>query len=184
MKMVKKEEVVALMKSVGITDEQIEALEKRGYFHAPASRNKHLAVEGGLMQHSYNVAVKLCELTVLWKIPWERPEGPTIVGLLHDLVKMDTYEQVFNPDGKSHWIWKDRENWGENHGYASSCIAQGLKIDLMNDEYAAIEYHMGEWNIGKEYLERAFREVVKDLPQQVLATHFADWWSSAVVERE
>lgn len=59
--MVKKEEVVALMKSVGITDEQIEALEKRGYFHAPASKNKHLAVEGGLMQHSYNVALRLCE---------------------------------------------------------------------------------------------------------------------------
>lgn len=182
--MVKKEEVVELMKIVGITDEQIEELEKRGYFHAPASRNKHLAVEGGLMQHSYNVALKLCELTALWKIPWERPEGPTIVGLLHDLVKMDTYEQVFNPDGTSQWIWNDKNNWRERHGKASVYIAQLVGIGVMTDEFVAIKYHMGKWNVGKEYLERAFRNAVEDFPQQVLATHFADWWSSAVVERE
>lgn len=182
--MVKKEEVVALMKSVGITDEQIEALEKRGYFHAPASRNKHLAVEGGLMQHSYNVALKLCELTALWKIPWERPEGPTIVGLLHDLVKMDTYAQVFNPDGSTHWEWQDRRRWFEKHGKASLAIATELGIELKQDEVNAIEFHMGKFNVGIEYLEGEFRSAIRTYQGQVLATHFADWWSSAVVERE
>lgn len=182
--MVKKEEVVALMKSVGITDEQIEALEKRGYFHAPASKNKHLAVEGGLMQHSYNVALRLCELTALWKIPWERTEGPTIVGLLHDLVKMDTYEQVFNPDGSSHWVWQDRRRWYEKHGKASLAIATEMGIGLKYDERNAIEYHMGEWNVGKEYLEGEYRGAIRIYPETILATHFADWWSNVVVERE
>lgn len=181
--MIEKEKIIELMKSAGIKDEQIEKLDERGYFRAPAASKHHLAVEGGLAQHSYNVAIKLCELTSLWKISWKRPEGPTIVGLLHDLVKMDVYEQVHSPNGDS-WRWNDRERWGDRHGRASILIAEEIGIKLEDDELDAIMFHMGTFHVGVDYLKNAFNGALKRNGEVVLATHFADWWSSEIVEKE
>ena len=64
-------------------------LEEKEYFTAPASKNHHGAREGGLIEHSLQVAYELERITVKMGLRWERPESPEIIGLLHDVCKMD-----------------------------------------------------------------------------------------------
>lgn len=181
-----------LAEKAGLQLEQIQALRERGYFDAPASKGHHLAYPGGLLEHSVNVAEKLVELTKTLKVEWTRPEGPYLVGLLHDLVKCDCYEIYLDGtgphaplgEGKEKYIIKWNNKWGDQHGVASLEICGELGIKLNSDERRAIKYHMGRFGIGKEYLECRYRDALDEYGPQVLATHFADWWSSQVIEEK
>lgn len=53
-----KAEFIDMLRSTGRegVDYVIEEIERLGFFEAPASANHHLNVEGGLTQHSLNVA--------------------------------------------------------------------------------------------------------------------------------
>lgn len=175
----------------GLGEKEVSALRGRGYFEAPASKGHHLAYPGGLIEHSVNVAEKLVELTEVFKIKWTRPEGPYLVGLLHDLVKCDCYKIVFDqtgpvsPEGWYPFVIKwCGDKCGDGHGFVSLCVCDDLKIKLMDDEKKAILFHMGRFGVGKEFLESDYREVLEKYGPQVLATHFADWWSSEVVEKK
>ena len=66
-------------------------LEGKEYFTAPASKDHHGAYKGGLMKHSIQVAYELERITVKMGLRWERPESPEIIGLLHDVCKLDDY---------------------------------------------------------------------------------------------
>lgn len=179
-----------LSEKAGLELEQVQALCKRRYFEAPASKGHHLAYPGGLLEHSVNVAEKLVELTKTLKIKWGRPEGPYLVGLLHDLVKCDCYKIVLDGtgpqaplgEGKEKYIIKWNDKWGDDHGLASLDICDELGIKLNSDERSAIKYHMGRFGIGKEYLECRYRDALDGYGPQVLATHFADWWASEIIE--
>lgn len=170
-----------LAKKAGLDEKAIEALKARGYFDAPASKGHHLAYPSGLLEHSVNVTEQLVKLTKTLKIKWQRPEGPYLVGLLHDLVKCDCYKIV--RDGNKFSIkWCD--TWGDLHGLASTRIVNELDIGTEEDEWASIRYHMGRFGVGKDYLECEYRAALKNYGPQVLATHFADWWSSENIEEE
>ena len=52
-----------LLKMAGLDSDTIAELEFWGYFRAPASKGHHLAVPGGLVQHSINVTTRLVALT-------------------------------------------------------------------------------------------------------------------------
>ena len=67
-----------------------------GYFDAPASTKYHLAYEGGLYEHSRNVADALMKFTTDNRLCWQRSQSPYIVGFFHDLCKADQYK--FNKD--------------------------------------------------------------------------------------
>ena len=62
-----------------------------GFFRAPASTKYHGAYEGGLFDHSLMVMNSLVELSAKNELRWQRAESPFIVGMFHDLCKIDQY---------------------------------------------------------------------------------------------
>ena len=74
-----------------ITDNQffMDWLIDNGFFSAPASTRFHGAYNGGLYDHSKNVYIRLQEMTDKLGLSWMRPESPFVVGMFHDLCKID-----------------------------------------------------------------------------------------------
>lgn len=84
-------EFKSMAKDTRIDDQVIEELLKMGYFDAPASKGHHLACPGGLAMHSMGVATCLRSMTAFMHLTWDRPDSPEVIGLLHDLCKVDQY---------------------------------------------------------------------------------------------
>jgi 23S rRNA maturation-related 3'-5' exoribonuclease YhaM len=63
----------------------------KGFFVAPASTKYHGNYEGGLFDHSCAVMKTLVDLTEKNGLKWENPGSPYIVGMFHDLCKIDQY---------------------------------------------------------------------------------------------
>ena len=70
-------------------------LNKYGFFEAPAAALHHCNYEGGLCEHSLNVAEELSNLTKQNNINWKNKETPIIIGLMHDLCKVSLYKPGF-----------------------------------------------------------------------------------------
>lgn len=64
------------------------------FFTAPASTKYHGNYEGGLFDHSFLVMETLVELTRRNNLKWQREGSPFVVGLLHDLCKIDQYKEI------------------------------------------------------------------------------------------
>lgn len=64
----------------------------KGLCTMPASRKYHGNYEGGLFAHSLNVALALASLTDNLALEWQKDRSPILVGLFHDLCKIDLYE--------------------------------------------------------------------------------------------
>lgn len=60
-----------------------------GFFRSPASTKYHGAYEGGLFDHSLMVMNSLVDLSAKNGLKWQRAESPFIVGMFHDLCKID-----------------------------------------------------------------------------------------------
>ena len=164
--------------NAGIGD-QIQKLRTIGYFEAPASKGHHLALKGGLVTHSVNVTRELLKLTETMGVKWPREESPYLVGLLHDLVKCRCYRAVADAE-QDGWEYVQPEYPG--HGIASVMIAEELGIELRPEEIAAITYHMGMFGVAREYTDKEFNAALAKYPQQIIATHCADWWAARVTE--
>lgn len=133
-------------------------LETNGFFMAPASTKYHGAFEGGLFEHSRNVMQVLVTLTKDNSLVWQRPESPYIVGMFHDLWKIDQYQHpwhsavlhTISPDGKEETIReRDTSNWEYNpdillkgHGDKSVMLLSQY-LQLTFEEILCIRYHMG-----------------------------------------
>ena len=63
----------------------------QGFFVKPAAIKHHGNHTGGLFEHSFMTAQVLVEMTQKFDIPWSRPESPYIVGMFHDVCKLDDY---------------------------------------------------------------------------------------------
>lgn len=168
-------------------------LKANGFFTAPASTKYHGAFEGGLFEHSRNVTQVLVALTKDNGLTWQRPESPYIVGMFHDLCKVDLYRHPYSEavlhtwDAKGHETIreKDMTKWEHNpdtllkgHGDKSiMLLSQYMQLTL--EEILCIRYHMGvfvdrnEWN---DYT-RAIHQFVT-----VLWTHHADMIASHILE--
>lgn len=152
-----------------------ENLDKLGFFTASASTKYHGAYEGGLFDHSIEVAKQLVNLTNKLGLEWERPESPYIVGMFHDLCKCDAYK------------WDDREGgfYAYNRdiiipGHGEKSIIMYQKLDYLTDEeIACIRWHMGAYEkepIMWEYYGRAIEKY-----PNVLYTHTADMIASKII---
>ena len=51
----------------------------------------HASYEGSLFDHSLQVTHELIMLTDKLGLKWQRKESPAVVGMLHDVCKMDDY---------------------------------------------------------------------------------------------
>lgn len=167
----------------GLDNTQIDNLVSMRYFTQPASKGHHLAEVGGLVRHSVNVTNRLVQLTEALGVKWSRKESPYLVGMLHDLVKCRCYRAVCVA-GHSEPKWEYIQPIYPGHGVCSIAMAEELHIRLMPDEIAAIIYHMGMFSVGKEYTDKEFYAAMDLYAPQILATHSADWYASAVDENQ
>lgn len=155
--------------TISVTD-----LRDLNFFNAPASTKYHGAYEGGLFDHSIQVAKTLDSLTKRLDLKWSRTESPYIVGMYHDLCKCDNYildvetnKYIYNPDIVI-----------PGHGEKSVILAQKY-IKLTDEEIACIRWHMGAYEKDPkmwEYYGRAIEEY-----PNVLWTHTADMVASKIL---
>lgn len=144
----------------------INWLEEHGYFTAPASTRYHGAYAGGLFDHSWQVAVELQNMTDKLGLHWERPISPWIIGIFHDLCKIDTYS--FNRQEKV-FQWDDK---GIIRGHGIKSLVYALQLcDLTPEEQACIVYHMGAFTPDKEW--DSYTGAIHKYPN-VLYIHTAD----------
>ena len=160
-----------------ITSEFRDWLLDHGFFDAPASATHHGNYEGGLFDHSLTVAFELARYTSCMNIRWQRPESPFIVGMFHDLCKIDEYKRN-DPKviltGDDVWIKSD-DCILKGHGDKSVMLLSRF-ITLTEEEIFCIRFHMGayqteDWNSYGKAIEKY---------QTVLFTHTADMYASRV----
>lgn len=147
---------------------------------APASTKYHGNYIGGLFVHSCNVTDTLVELTENNNLTWGRKESPYIIGMFHDLCKMDQYKTL--------------EEWGDSNGSEFEVISAQVKFEyneevlykghgdksvilastylkLTPEEVACIRYHMGAFTEKEDW--KYYNRALTAFPN-VLWTHNAD----------
>jgi len=167
-------------------------INKSDFFTAPASSKFHNDFEGGLCAHSVNVYNRLVALLQAeygekWKELYS-PETVAIVGLLHDVCKVDYYAVDYrNVKNKDTGAWEkvpyyrveDKLPYG--HGEKSVYIIGGF-MRLTREEAMAINWHMGGFDDrvrgGSYTVGVAFQEY----PLAVL-THTADFLATYLDEK-
>ena len=160
------------MKPEIISDTVFDFLMDNGFFTAPASTKYHGAYEGGLFDHSLAVTETLIDLTNKNNLIWSRPESPFIVGMFHDLCKIDNYLQ--KEDG--HYEY-NTDTLLKGHGDKSIMLLSTL-MQLTLEEVMCIRYHMGAF-VEKEEWSNYSRSV--RLFPNVLWTHQADMIASQIM---
>ena len=92
----------------------LQWLDDMGYYEAPAAVNHHGNYEGGLYEHSMQVTCELMELTEKLSLQWGRAESPMVVGMLHDICKVDDYAWEI-VDGQKIPVKNQNKRWA-GHG--------------------------------------------------------------------
>ena len=159
------------------TDEFMDWLRVIGYFTAPAAKSHHGNYEGGLVDHSYCVGAELNNMTEKHELNWSRPESPWVVGLLHDICKVDDYIKI--QDDTSNYCTFDYNKNAiyPGHGDKSIIMLMG-HFPLEEDEKMCIMYHMGAFTDKEQW--KYYSNAVKICPA-VLYTHTADMIAAQIV---
>lgn len=152
----------------------IYLLDNEGFFSSPASKKHYGNYEGGLFEHSYNVTKILIELTSKNDLKWLRSESPYIIGMFHDLCKIDQYK--YNHD-ESRWDYNE-DAVINGHGEKSVMLLSRY-LSLTMEEILCIRYHMGAFSDKKEW-DKYSKAIHKY--DTVLWTHHADMIASHIVE--
>lgn len=150
-----------------ISEEFYDWLIQNGFQRAPASTKYHGAFEGGLYEHSCNVTRELLHLTDRLDLPWQREESPYIVGMFHDLCKIDAY------DLKAMGYVHNESVLLKGHGDKSVMLLSQF-MTLTEEEILCIRYHMGAYETEDW---QQFDLAIKKYPT-VLYTHTADMLAS------
>lgn len=155
-----------------IPGEFTEWLIENGFFTAPASIHHHGAYCGALFDHSFAVTKALLSLTERLELKWERESSPYIVGMFHDLCKVDNYHK------------RDDEAWEYNnatllpgHGEKSVMVLQ-QHIQLTEEEMLCIRWHMGAFDDKENW--NSYGRSVTNYPN-VLYTHTADMIAARIL---
>lgn len=148
----------------------VDWLNVNGYFDVPASIHHHGTQSGDLFEHSMLVAEILADYTKKGLIEWQGPCSPWIVGLFHDLCKMDDYIRDANGG------WKRKPTpLIKGHG-DKSVILLSRFLTLTEEEILCIRYHMGAYETDNwEQYDLAIRKY-----PSVLYTHTADMVANRV----
>lgn len=150
-----------------------------GFFRSPASTKYHGAYEGGLFDHSFTVMNILVELSAKNNLKWQRAESPFIVGMFHDLCKIDQYRidnsEPYTVGEATRYEYRTDTDF-KGHGDKSILLlCQYMK--LTEEEVMCIRYHMGAFTEKDEW--RDYTNAVHRYAN-VLWTHHADMLASHV----
>ena len=159
----------------------MDELADSGYFTAPASTKHHANYEGGLFDHSLNVTNSLLALTDANNLEWMREQSPYIIGMFHDLCKIDNYTKKSKPSLSP---LLEGDSWEYNnaallpgHGEKSVIMLQ-QHMNLTDEEMLCIRWHMGAFD-DKEHWNSYGRSVTH-FPN-VLYTHTADMVAARIL---
>lgn len=162
-------------------------MEDVGFFTAPASGGNHSNQVGGLAEHSLNVLHMAERMSVALyggeNISEELRNSIVIATLLHDLGKVGDYDkQMYVPNILKSGKQSEAKPWVRNkqlsnvpHAVRSIKLAT-LFIDLTEYEEWAILAHDGLYDFMKY-------EVMGHETELYMLVHFADLWSSKVLEK-
>lgn len=166
-----------------VSDDMMDYLWDNGFFTAPASTKYHGNHEGGLLEHSDMVTRFLVVLTKDNHLTWMNPRSPYIVGMFHDLCKIDQYRHPASgliTDGVSvldSFKWEYNPNTLlKGHGDKSVMLLSQF-YTLTEEEIMCIRYHMGAFTDKSEWND--YTRAVRNYPN-VLWTHQADMLASQV----
>lgn len=170
-----------------ISREFYDWLIKNGFFTQAASTKYHGAYEGGLFDHSYEVTQVLLDMTQRLNLQWTRPESPYIIGMFHDLCKIDNYITITDEPGEIMMGTDDVKGREIHFEYNPNCILTGHAdksimllsqfINLTEEELLCIRFHMGAYE-GQEQWDNYDKAIRKY--ETVLFTHTADMYTSKV----
>jgi hypothetical protein len=151
-----------------------EYLRESGFFEAPASIHHHGAYPGALYDHSLAVMASIVKLTDRLDLQWQKPRSPYIVGMFHDLCKVDNYK---HKDGSG-------EAWEYNnaallpgHGEKSVILLQRF-LPLTEEEMLCIRWHMGAFDDKENW--NSYGRACTAYPN-VLYTHTADMIAARIL---
>ena len=160
-------------------DFPVAQLIEDGYFTCPASLHHHGKYEGALFDHSIAVTESLLYLTDKLGLTWGTPESPLIVGMFHDLCKVDNYKHKDAAWGDSIESWEyNNAPLLTGHGEKSVIMLQQLGIRLTEEEMLCIRWHMGAFD--KEENWNSYGRSVTKYPN-VLYTHTADMIAARIL---
>jgi len=167
----------------------LEYLESSDFFEAPASSRFHNNFEEGLADHSINVYKRLKNLldneTSLYHAYSE--ETIAIVGLLHDLCKINFYvKDTHRVNEGGVWVTRPYYRIDEalpfGHGEKSVYIIQQY-LKLTDDEALAIDWHMGPYDDRAKGGSFAIEQAYHKCPLAFL-THVADSLATYIDEED
>ena len=153
-----------------IPDNILPWLIDHGFFAQPASATFHGAYDGGLFDHSYDVMLNLLILTETNHLVWQNERSLYVVGMFHDLCKIDQYTTV-----NDRYVF-NRDTELKGHGSKSVILLSRL-MDLTEEEKLCIRYHMGAFAGKSEW--RDYTDAIHRYPN-VLWTHHADMLAAHV----
>ena len=166
-----------------VSDDMMEYLTAYGFFTAPASTKYHGNYEGGLLEHSYMVTKFLLTLTQDNHLIWRKARSPFIVGMFHDLCKIDQYRHPASDLVVDGMLLPDPSKWEYNpdtllkgHGDKSVMLLSQF-YTLTDEEIMCIRYHMGSFTDKSEWND--YTRAVSQYPN-VLWIHQADMLASHV----
>ena len=131
-----------------VSCEVLDYLRGADYFTAPSSFSIHGNWIGGNFDHSMKVTEILLEHTKNEGITWEREESPYIVGLFHDICKIDQRGFSYK-DGEMKIVSKCAVD--RRHSEKSIELIERNIIRMTIEEKLCIYYHMGEHAGDSEY---------------------------------
>ena len=162
-----------------------EYLKQNGFYTAPASTRFHGCYEGGLFDHSKNVMQALVTLTKENHLKWEEERSPYLVGMFHDLCKIDNYRHPVTGYTLADEPIHDSASWEYNtdsmlkgHGDKSVMLLSQF-FTLTEEEIMCIRYHMGAFTDKEEWSD--YTRAIHKYPN-VLWTHQADMIATHIVE--
>lgn len=177
----KAEELVKKLLHEHSLDTVYDWLTTTDFFTAPASSNWHGCYSGGLVDHSLAVYSLLRDWTDI-DLEWDNERSPVIVGLLHDVCKINCYEQYTNEHGELRYKFTSSNN---EHGLRSVRLLENeAGLTLTDEERACIRYHMGTFtkDIDVDLGDLSYSEMVAKYPN-VLWTHTADMYASQICKK-
>lgn len=169
--MIDQERINEYLKRTDQSASTFEALKEIGYFDAPASKGHHLAVAGGLVEHSMLVTNILRDTRAVPEVSAYR------IGMYHDLVKCLCYRPV----GEGKYEYTQPPYPG--HGVASAMIVADIGIRLEPFERAAIVWHMGAFGLDDRQMKE-YKAALRKWPVPIIFTHAADHLASIQEEEE
>lgn len=172
-----------------VSNDFMNWLTANGFFTQAASTKYHGNYEGGLFDHSFTVTEQLVRFTDRFGLNWARPESPWIVGMFHDLCKIDSYLMMVEEEGIQFFGSDDVKGRQVHFEHNNDCILKGHAeksiillsqfMTLTEEEIMCIRFHMGayEGQAAWDAYDKAIRKY-----ETVLWTHTADMYASKVLD--